>query len=310
MLRPPSPETRALFEQAAGRPIGALTPLGANKYCEIFLANGDSVLKRYLAGDPQLARMEADGIRLYARTVADDARYLPMECVAFHEEHRIVGMSFVAGEELGPWLRLAARRTQGTIATDAMRHLGLLLRRWRAETQAPGARLAPFHAEYLRHTAKELRALRGWGGTLFREAPAEAEALLARVEAAAPVPSFAHGDFVPRNVHIDGGAVGVIDFANAQPLSHPCNDAANMWFALHNLLLPGAFRDSLWRAFAEGLGPLGADEATEEFFHEYHRRRWLMLNLRGGNPLRVARALRALRTFARPWRRLGGRLYA
>lgn len=82
----------------------------------------------------------------------------------------------------------------------------------------------------------------------------------------------------------------------------------NMWFALQNMRIDDDFRQLAWSEFVGGYGVLDFGTTEEELFFEYHRLRWLMLNLTTKNPLRTMNALKALGGFARPYGARRGRL--
>jgi hypothetical protein len=97
----------------------------------------------------------------------------------------------------------------------------------------------------------------------------------------------------------------LIDFANALEHSHSLHDLINLWIGLQNMMVPPAFRQALWQGVRAGFGPERFAEPVLRFFFEFHRRRWLMLNLRTRDPRRWLRAIRGVRTFARPFDRVG-----
>jgi tRNA A-37 threonylcarbamoyl transferase component Bud32 len=289
-----------------GAPQGAASLLAENKYCRIFLVERDGervVAKEYIAGEEKLARVEAAGIDAYHRLAQEDPALVDCRVLALDEAERLVAMSFVPGERLSDHLRRVARMPgEWPRAAALLRAMGRLLARLREQTTRPGEALDPFHLEYLLHCSGKLAAHPLAGALGFRKAEEEARALWDAVQSAGVVPSMAHGDFVCRNIHVEGERAGVIDFANTLAASHPLNDILNLRQGIANMALPRGLESSAWAGFREGFGPMEFDEAERRFFHEYHRRRWLMLNLGSRSPLRWARAARAMRTFARPWR--------
>lgn len=296
---------RGEFQQAAGLPVTNLEPIAENKYCRIFRANCDgqpAIFKKYLTGDAGLARLESNGVDFYHRVVATDPRFLDSKSVAISDALRVVGVGFVPGGRLADAIYAAARRpADWDKPCTALRLLAELLRRFREQSLAPGKAMDPFHEEYLLYCSRRLEQLPVLGSKLFAGYELGAEKLLRALEASGEAPSFAHGDFVFRNMHLDGDRIGLIDFANNLRLSHPLNDLMNLWFALNNMPLPTAFRDRLWGSVLEGYGPAGFAPEAEHFFYEYHRRRWLMLNLRTRDPRRWIRAARAMARHARPY---------
>ncbi|MDX2175664.1 MAG: aminoglycoside phosphotransferase family protein [Candidatus Sumerlaeia bacterium] len=296
------------FGRAAGEAPRDLAPIAENAYCRIYrgtVGGAPAVFKKYLQGDPDLPLNEAAGIELHHRVAERDPRLLDGRALGTDAEARVVAMTFVPGKRLSDAIRSPAARAD---CVAAMAALGGVLHAWRAESTAPEAVPDPFHFEYLRYTSEKLARFRLLGRALFPGAVEESEELAASVRGVRLPVSFAHGDFVPRNVHLDGGRVGIIDFANSLRRSHPANDALNLWFALQSMRIDAPFRAELWGAFAAAVGPGLAPEGVERFFFEYHRRRWLMLNIVDAGPARRLRGLAAARGFAAPWKRLGGRL--
>lgn len=302
-----------LLGRVCNEPIRDTVLLAENKYCRILRATrrGEPVVfKAYKTEDDRLARLEAEGVSAYHSIAKDDPALIDSDVVAYSAEDRVVGIGFVEGERLADHLRAAAKdRARWGAAAEAMGVLGRFLARMRQATIRPGAALDPFHFEYLRHCTAKLRGLPlGAGRLAIGAGDGGLAAIEALPAACALVPSRAHGDFVLRNIHIHGGRIGIIDFANTLAESHSLNDLANLWFSLRNMRIPRDFRDQLWSSVLEGLGPQDFPGEAERFFHEWHRRRWLMLNLGSRDPRRWAGAARALAGFARPWERLGARL--
>jgi aminoglycoside phosphotransferase (APT) family kinase protein len=139
------------------------------------------------------------------------------------------------------------------------------------------------------------------GSTLFKGMSSEAERLSNDFRLSNIVPSFIHGDFVFKNIHIKDERAGLIDFANANSLSHPLNDIYNLRFALANMLLPKKFKADLFAGFQDGLGSRDFTEIAQRFYYEYHRRRWLMLKLTSRNPADLIQGFRGLLSFAKPF---------
>lgn len=294
---------RREFEAACGRPIEGGELLGENKYCTIWRVMMDGtpvVLKKYVGDNPALARVEGEAVEVYHRIAVGVPELIDSRRVAFSAPHNVVGVSFVPGDRLADvLLRLSSDRARWPEASLLLGIVGETLRRLYETTKQPGLALDRFHAEYIHYTSRSLAGVRVMGRVMFRRWEQEAAELVAELEKAAVVPSFAHGDLVPRNIHVQDGRVGLIDFANSLMASHPLHDMMNMWFALQNMMIDGGFRARLWDAFCDGFGPRQFPDAAWLFFWEWHRRRWLMLNLRTNDPRRLARALRGLATFAR-----------
>jgi tRNA A-37 threonylcarbamoyl transferase component Bud32 len=298
-------QLRAKFERLMDAPITGLRELAVNKYCRIVqgVINGELVvMKAYHAGERDLVRREADGIRLYEKLGTADGRFLPGRVLALDEEQRLLVMAFVQGRRLSDILREVARdRARWSEAEGLLRLAGEFLCALRAKTTLSGAEPDPFHEEYISHCSGRLRGLGLFGGLLFASAPEEAKVLWDRYRLAGTSPSTAHGDFVLRNLHVEGDRIGVIDFANTLTASHPLNDLYNMRQGMEAMWLPTTFVTNLWRSLQEGFGTESFPEADHAFFHEFHRRRWLMLNLGSRQPTRWLKAVRGLRGFAQPW---------
>lgn len=297
-----SPSTA--LASATGRPVADVARLGENAYCSIWSARcgGHRVaFKIYKTPDARLPELEAAAVDLYHSVVSGDDSFIDSGRVAFDEGRRMVAVGFVPGVRLADWLRASARdKALRDAAPALMAKLGSLLRRFRERTTQPGERFDPFHGEYLRYCSAKLASAPGIGAVMFRELAEDAGELVAALEGSGAAPSFAHGDFVFRNIHVHEGRIGLIDFANSLRLSHTANDVHNLRIALANMgTLPADYRDELWKAFEVGLGPERRVPAADRFFREFHRRRWLMLNLRCADPKRWMRAARGLATFAR-----------
>ena len=312
-MNPPAPPIADLASPEAsrllGEPVTAIRLLGRNAYCRIWrveTADGPVVVKRYRPDKIELARAEAEGVEVYARVAADDPRLIDGGVLARDDSAGLLALRFVAGERLsGLVYRGVFGRRGRDRAESFMGLLGELLRRLRETTVAPGRTVAPFLLDYLRYASRSLEALPVFGRLCFRGMTDEAERLIEDYRNAAPEPSFAHGDFVFRNMHVAGKRLGLVDFTNSHPDSHTLDDVCNLRFALGAMLLPRAYRRRLAAAFREGLGGATFPEPVRAFHHEYHRRRWLLLNLRTPNPLAWAGAARGALTFARPGRPAG-----
>jgi tRNA A-37 threonylcarbamoyl transferase component Bud32 len=293
----------ARFEAILQGPITDLRTIATNKYCRILQGSSGGapvVMKAYHAGEPELVRREADGIRLYDRLSAADARFLPAKVLALDEEQRLLIMSFVPGRRLSDVVREVAKDQRRWAEAEELLHLaGEFLRSVRMQTTLAEGETDPFHAEYIRYCSGRLGSL--LGGLPFSAAPAEANGLWEAYRTAGTRPSTAHGDFVLRNLHVEGDRIGVIDFANTLTASHPLNDLYNMRQGLEAMWLPRGMATKLWRAMQDGFGTESFPEADHAFFHEFHRRRWLMLNLGSRQPIRWLKAARGLCCFARPW---------
>lgn len=300
-----------LFSEIADEPITEVSLIDENKYCGIYLAKrsvGPAIFKIYKTDDAKLVTLEAEGIRIYHELASTFDNMMDSDVFAFSAEEKIVGITFVPGERFADRLhRVAKVQQQWEPAAMIMKQLGEFLKKMRTNTMLSDEPLDPFHFEYIRYCSKRLNGLPILGKKLFRNAQQEAESLISMIESASFFPSMAHGDFVFRNIHVEDQKVGVIDFANTLKSSHTLNDVFNLWQGLQNMLLPKPMKLLLWEAFQDGMGSHDFSDSEQHFFHEFHRRRWLMLNLKTRDPRRWARVLIANKSFARPWASLESR---
>ena len=181
-----------------------------------------------------------------------------------------------------------------------MKILGKLLRKMTQKTQRPDEDTSPFIFEYFEYASKSLEQLSLFGPIFFKGCHESALDITKKFKHYKIIPSFVHGDFVFRNIHVHDEKVGLIDFANAIFLSHPLNDIYNMRIALGNMFLSHTFEQELLAAFYQGFGTMEFPDIAHEFYHEYHRRRWLMLKLSSSRLKDLLQGLRGLATFARP----------
>ena len=293
------------FSEHLGLSLTALDFIQENKYCAIYKAQTPErswIVKQYKGPDPALAIEEARALEFYHQVAKDDPNLIDSGEVILRAEKNLLGIGFVPGEAFSDLLYQARRSAERrTIAVHAMEVLGKLIRRMHAITRRPGEATSPFIFEYFNYCSQNLRKVSLLGFWCFRTLPTEARELAQALNASGITPSFVHGDFVFKNIHVHGDRVGLIDFANSNAASHPLNDIYNLRFALHNMLLPKAFKQELWKAFCRGLGDLSFDEAAHHFYYEYHRRRWLWLKLSAGGLLDRIQAIRGLFSFARPF---------
>ena len=293
------------FSEHLGLPLTALDFIQENKYCVIYKAQSEDrflIVKQYKGADPALATEEARALEFYHQVAKDDPDLIDSGEVILRAEKNLLGIGFVAGEAFSDLLYKARRSPERkSSAIHVMEVLGRLIRRMHAITSRPGEQTSPFIFEYFNYCSQNLRNISLLGFLFFRTLVAEAQELAQALNASGITPSFVHGDFVFKNIHVDGKRVGLIDFANSNAASHPLNDIYNLRFALHNMLLPKAFKQDLWNAFRRGLGDLSFAEAVHHFYYEYHRRRWLWLKLSAGGLVDRMQALRGLFSFARPF---------
>jgi len=300
-----SDDLRSRLSAALGMELDRVSFIQANAYCRIYRAETGGrrvIVKQYRDGAAGQAMDEARAVDLYHEVAAGVHGLTDGRTLAANEAQGVICEEFVEGERMTEVVRRGARDAQDAgKAVRLMSALGALLARLRRRTARPGLPPAAFHFEYMAYCSRRLQDAPLAGALLFRGARASAERLSDAYRASGEAPSFAHGDFVFRNIHVDGERLGLIDFANAVFASHTLNDAYNLNTALAHATAPGAYQRKLREAFVEGLGGQAFSEAAHEFFYEYHRRRWLMLKLRTRNPLRWAQAARALAVFARPY---------
>lgn len=290
----------------SGIEINKLLLLAENSYCSIFrgeATDGPLIIKKYKTDDDKLPRLEAKGVDMYHRLAASDNGLIDSRALFTDHEMNLVGISFVPGKSLAGFIyEHAGQAGDWPAICSFAERLGVFLRRARALSRKENAEFTPFHREYLLYCSKKLRALPFVGRPLFRDIETSAVELADALERSSECPSFAHGDFVFRNIHVDGDRLGLIDFANCLEDSHPLNDAFNLWFALQNMIIAQSLKKQVWQAFLNGLGSERFAEPAINFFYEYHRRRWLMLNLGSRDPRRWARAILGIRKFAPDFR--------
>jgi len=303
-------ETTSLAEQFSADldlAIRSVSLIQRNAYCAIYrVDDGETpyIVKQYHGDDPSLASAEAEAVDFYHGLACENAALIDSRAVRLNPDRNIVCLGFVQGECFSKTVyRGRTNRAERDRSCRIMTTLGSVLREIRTRTAAPGAPTSPFMFEYIRYCSGRLRNLPVLGPTLFRNMVDSAEHILETFQAADVTPSFIHGDFVCRNIHVDGDRVGLIDFANTIATSHTLNDVYNMRTTLGSLLLPPAYRRELLDAFAAGLGDLDLEEAAHRFYYEYHRRRWLMLKLYSRSPANWALSAAALASFCRPYER-------
>lgn len=293
------------FSRDLGIPLESLGLIQENKYCLIYRAVSQGkpcIIKKYRGRDSTLAEEEARALEFYHRVAAEDPRLIDSGDVLLKPEKNLLRIGFVEGRPFSDVLyRSRKDPALHPVAVDIMGVLGRLLNRIYRMTQLPGAETSPFMFEYMEYCSRRLEAIPILGRLCFRGAVASAGELGRGLRLSGLAPSFAHGDFVFKNLHVSGDRVGLIDFANANPRSHVLNDVYNLRFALHNMVLPEAFKGELLRAFFQGLGELSFPEAAHRFYYEYHRRRWLMLKITSRNPKDLLQGLRGLYKFAGPF---------
>jgi len=302
---PAMDDLRERFSSALSLGLSRLRFIQANDYCHIY--EGESggrrvIVKHYRQGAAGQAAKEAQAVDFYHDVAAGAEGLMDCWTLAANEAEGLVCVAFIEGERMTDVVRRGRRDArEADRAARLMGGLGRLLARLRRRSAQPGLPPAEFHFEYMAYCSRRLEETPIFGAWLFKGMGASAERLSAAYRASGETSSFAHGDFVFRNIHVQGERLGLIDFANAWFNSHTLNDAYNLDLALCHATEPGAYRQRLRSAFLEGLGGEVFSEAAHEFFYAYHRRRWLMLKLRTGNPVCWAQAVRALAGFAKPY---------
>lgn len=283
--------------------ITSLTLLAENNYCLIFRADTDNeplIVKKYKTVDNKLAVLEAGGVNTYHRITASNPDFIDSSAMFVDEEMKLVGVSFVKGRCMADIIYEKAKRPEEwRYISNLAEKLGNFLRMAREISIQQNADFTPFHREYISYCSKKLQELPLVGQMFFQNLEKSAHEMTERLISSTEKPSFAHGDFVFRNIHVDGDHIGLIDFANCLDCSHTLNDAFNLWFALQNMIIPQGLKVQIWQAFVKGLGQTASAGPVVHFFYEYHRRRWLMLNLGSRDPRRWLRALYGMTTFAR-----------
>jgi hypothetical protein len=293
------------YGQELGLELTSLELIQENKYCTIYRAripDGPCIVKKYKEGDPNLVRIEAEALAFYHRLTQGNPELIDSGEPLLREETRLLCIGFVEGERFSDFL-YKARKDQALRERSArfMKTLGKVLGTIYERTQQPDRETSPFIFEYFDYCSTRMKQLPLVGPLMFARLPSEARELADAFRSAHVTPSFVHGDFVFKNMHVKDERIGLIDFANANPLSHPLNDIYNLRFALANMLLPRSFKENLLTSFFDGLESITFPEVVHRFYYEYHRRRWLMLKLSSRNPGDLAQGIRGLMSFATPF---------
>ena len=295
--------TKEQFSQDLEMGLTHLDLIQENKYCHIYRSECDGqpfIIKKYKGDDSALIEEESKALVFYHDIAKDHPDLIDSKAVKLIAEKNLLCIGFVEGECFSNVL-YRGRKDTG-VRKQSIRIMGILGRLMRGfyeMTRSPGAETSPFIFEYSEYTARQLANIPLLGFLLFRGIEKNTSQLSESFKAAQITPSFIHGDFVFRNIHVDGERVGLIDLANTIERSHTLNDVYNMRFALNNMILPKEFKTELWSAFQDGIKPLSFPEIVHLFYYEYHRRRWLMLKIRSRNPKDQMQAFRGLFGFAR-----------
>jgi len=298
-------DLRQEYGEALGLTILSLDPIQENKYCAIFLAQtpaGPRIVKKYRGEDPALAREEAHALDFYHELAMADPDLLDSGRSLLRDDRNLLCIGFVEGDPMSDVLYRARR--DPVLQERLVRIMGVLGRFLRTiydKTGAPGEGTSPFIFEYMDYCSRRLEKA-PVVSRFFRGLQMQAESLRTELEESGITPSFVHGDFVFKNIHVQGDRVGLIDFANTNPRSHPLNDIYNLRMALSNMVLPTGFKKSLLANLYDGFGGVSFPAGAHHFYYEYHRRRWLMLKLLSGGIRGRIQGIRGLITFARPFR--------
>jgi tRNA A-37 threonylcarbamoyl transferase component Bud32 len=292
-----------------GIELTSLDLIQENKYCYIYRSEADRqpfIIKKYKGDDSSLVREEARALDFYHDIAKDDPDLIDSRAVKLNAEKNLLCIGFVEGECFSDIL-YRGRKDVGVREQSVriMGVLGRLIKGLYEITHVPGAETSPFIFEYCQYSSRQLESIPGLGFLLFKGIRKSTSELSEAFKMAQITPSFIHGDFVFRNIHVEGERVGLIDFANTIQRSHTLNDVYNLRFALNNMILPKGFKKDLWSAFRAGIQPLSFPEITHHFYYEYHRRRWLMLKIRSRNPVDQMQAVRGLFSFAKSYEQGG-----
>jgi len=297
------------YSQDLGIDLTSLDLIQENKYCTIYLggtSSGPCIIKKYKGVETELVKAEAEALSLYHGLAQDEPTLIDSGPPRLRRDRNLLCIGFVDGDPFNAVLYRAPRdKALSRQCVTLMVTLGKTLRKLYENTRRPREQTSPFLFDYVEYASTRLEQLPVLGALLFRKAVTEARDLSDAFRATAPDPSFVHGDLVFKNIHVKDERLGLIDFANANPLSHPLNDIYNLRFALANMLIPKKFKTDLLDGFRQGLGDLNFPEMAHRFYYEYHRRRWLMLKLNSRNPSDVMQGFRGLVTFAKPFRQGG-----
>jgi hypothetical protein len=302
-------DLRHTYGEGLEMDLSTLDPIQENKYCGIFQAESRGqpfIIKKYKGDDSSLVKTEAKALDFYHDIAKGDPDLIDSRAVKLNEKENLLCIGFVEGECFSDVL-YAARKDEALKERSIriMGILGKLLKSLYEMTQLPGSETSPFIYEYAEHSSRQLESIPVLGFLLFRGIRKSTAELSGGFKSARITPSFIHGDFVFRNIHVSGERVGLIDLANTIQRSHTLNDVYNLHFALKNMILPEDFKEKLWKAFHEGMKPLDFPKIAHHFYYEYHRRRWLMLKIKGRNPRDKAQAFRGLLSFAKPFEKGG-----
>ncbi len=283
--------------------LEALSLLRENATCWIYQAEaaGETVVvKQYKRHARALCAREADALALYGELCESSATLLPSRTLAVSPTKGTLCVSYIDGRLMSEVLRgplNAGRRKKCQQAVGEIGHLLSRLRKRSLTHRDP----SPFLEEYILFVSRGLERTPGLGAIVFRGYERQAARLYEELCESEERASLSHGDLVPANIVVGDRGVGLIDFANTNPEGHTLDDLYNFQITCENLVhLPSSFRRDLVGALHEAVGLGEHDERAHRFFWEYHRRRWILLQLSGGLAHR-AKALVRLPSMLRPF---------
>ena len=293
----------AAFARLLGYPFDALHLIQDNAYCDIYQAsvgNQPYIIKSYYGNDFSLMVSEAEAIDFYHKIANSHPDLIDSRTLAKDDSNNLICIQYVPGMRMSDLIYLGRRNMAvRQKAIRLMTILGTLLKSFYERTVSPGTETADFLFEYLTYCSDRLNQLPILKHTLFRGYHESGLHLIDEFRTSDVSPSFAHGDLVFRNIHIEDEKVGLIDFANTNFKSHILNDVYNIWFALANMILPIDYKHLLIEGLQGGLDHLDFPLIAHRFYYEYHRRRWLMLKLSTKHPRDFLQGIRGILSFAR-----------
>lgn len=285
--------------------VSDLSLVKKNGCCWIYQArssDGPLIVKHYYPGREHLMEREAHSLSFHHGLV-ERFRGTVMDVKPIKMVHgkNLLAISYVDGESFSRFLYRSVLSTAlQEQAITHMRSLGEFLRFTHDESRQVGGRTSPFVYEYVRHCAHHLESLPLIGAKLFAGSRSRIERMIEHFESLEVPPTFSHGDLVFRNIHVNGDAIGLIDFGNSNPHGHVLNDVYSLRFALEAMYLPALLKGRLVDALEDGMGDLPVSDEVHRFYREFNRIRWLNLSFRCSGPLGWIKGLRGLNSFARP----------
>lgn len=273
------------LEERLDMRLDSLVPVRENRLCWIFRgrAHGEPVIVRqYKRECREGALREARAVERYGEACESVPSLLPLRVLASNQEEGTLCINLIEGELLSDAMRRPLTRARREAVLAAVGDLGRLLARLR-ELTVTAHEPSSFLEEYLLYTSHRLASVPLLGPVLFGDAASDATRLFEELRQAGEPSSLSHGDLVFANMIFDGRSLGLIDFTNANFESHTLDDLYTFQVTCDNLWhLSSSVRFDLSNALRAGLGRMTFDSRTHRFYWEYHRRRWLTINLNGG----------------------------